>query len=137
MVKITFNVIGEENCQLPLSALKDDISGWSTKAGQFTYMVPGDVIYVDCGGGNCGGKSQCYDSIQEAINDAADGATIKIAQGVCDEGAEGVILNEGKALTLEGGWDSEFNIGQTGYTTIDKLTISNGKITASNLIMAP
>jgi len=138
LVKITFNVIGEWGCKVPLSALKDDIADWVTKDGQFTYIPFEDLIYVDCGGGNCGGKNPCRSKIQIAIDEALDGFTIKIAQGVCDdEGAEGVILNEAKALTLEGGWDPEFNIGQTGYTTMNKLTISNGEITASNLVMAP
>ena len=137
LVKITFNVIGGWDCKLPLSALKDDITGWGTKGGQFTYIPSEDLIYVDCGGGNCGGKKPCHSKIQEAIDQASAGFTIKIAQGVCDEGAEGVCLNEAKALTLEGGWDPEFNTGQTGYTTMNKLTISNGEITASNLVMAP
>ena len=134
LVKITFNVIGEQNCQLPLSVLKDDIAGWTTDPGQFTYKATGDAIFVDCGGGNCGGKSPCYASIEEAISGAENEDTIRIAQGIC---SEAVFMDEARELLLEGGWDSEFSTGQTGYTFINGLTIGNGKIIPSNLVMAP
>jgi len=38
LVKITFTVIGDQNCQLPLSNLVDGIAGWTTKDGSFTYL---------------------------------------------------------------------------------------------------
>ncbi len=40
LVRLAFNVIGTEDCQLPLNELKDDIAGWETKDGTFTYLLP-------------------------------------------------------------------------------------------------
>lgn len=132
LVKITFKVIGQQDCSLPLSALKDDIAGWGTDPGQFTYSSSAVMLYVACGGGNCGGKQPCYHSIQEGISAAADGATIKIAQGTCDED---VILGEAKEIFLQGGWDSAFE-HQSGFTTISGLAIRSGKIIVSNIVIA-
>jgi hypothetical protein len=39
LVKLTFNVIGTEGYQLTLSQLKDNIDGWNTKDGTFTYLI--------------------------------------------------------------------------------------------------
>jgi len=38
LVTLGFTVIGDQDCILPLSDLKDDIMGWSTKDGIFTYI---------------------------------------------------------------------------------------------------
>ena len=39
LVTLTFNVIGNQDCQLSLSELKDDIAGWTTKDGTFTFLT--------------------------------------------------------------------------------------------------
>jgi len=84
--------------------------------------------YVNTTSG-CDGKSPCYSRIQEAINAALSGATIKIAQGTY---VEDLILTAPKDLTLSGGWDFEFT-NQSSYTTVNSITISNGTITADKL----
>jgi len=38
LVKLEFTVIGEQDCELPLSNLKDHIAEWSTKDGSFIYF---------------------------------------------------------------------------------------------------
>ena len=38
LARISFTVIGNTDHVLPLSSLKDDISGWTTKAGSFAYQ---------------------------------------------------------------------------------------------------
>ncbi len=54
-----------------------------------------------------------------------------IAQGIYNES---LVLNESKALTLKGGWDSAFTI-QSSYTTIKSITISNGTVAVDKLVI--
>ena len=63
------------------------------------------VLFVNKNDETCGGNSPCYTTIQEAINDASTGASIKIAQATY---TELITLNESKSLTVQGGWDSAF-----------------------------
>ena len=79
---------------------------------------------------SCGGNTPCYTTIQAAVNAAASGAIIKIAEGAY---AEGVYLSSAKALTLQGGWNAAFTT-QISSTTIDSLTISSGTVTAEYLV---
>ena len=69
------------------------------------------TLYVSSNG--CGDKTPCYDSIQNAINDAATGSAILIAGGTYD----GNFTVDGKSLTLQGGWDTSFE-NQNGTTTL-------------------
>ncbi|MBW1783453.1 MAG: DUF1566 domain-containing protein [Deltaproteobacteria bacterium] len=75
-------------------------------------MVFAADVYVESSG-SCGGKTPCFSTIQEAINGANSGDTIKSAQGIY---AETFILNSGKQLILQGGWDAGFT-KQTPRTT--------------------
>lgn len=79
---------------------------------------------------SCGGNTPCYATIQEAINSAASGAIIKIAEGVY---AEHVYLSSPKTLTLQGGWNAGFTV-QISNTKIDSLTITSGTVTAEYLV---
>ena len=85
--------------------------------------------YVDPAA-SCGGNTPCYTTIQEAVNAAASGAIIKIAEGTY---AEAVYLSSPKTLTLQGGWNDAF-ITQVSTTTIDSLTINSGTVTAEYLV---
>jgi len=76
--------------------------------------ISSDVVFVNNNDAGCGGNSPCYSRIQNAINAATTGTSIKIAQGTY---TESITLNESKSLTLKGGWDSEFTI-QTPNKTI-------------------
>ena len=88
--------------------------------------------YVNKDDGTCGGRTPCYSTIQEAIDAANPGATIKIAEGSYDEAL--TPPNSSKDLTLQGGWDSTFT-SQSSTTTVNSLTINNGSITVDNLVI--
>jgi len=90
----------------------------------------GSASYVEPSG-TCGGNSPCYASIQDAMNSAASGDTIKISQ---DAHAQALILNTAKALTLQGGWDPEFTI-RTSDTTVTSMTIEKGSLGVENLVL--
>lgn len=84
-------------------------------------------------GGNCGGASPCYASIQAAVDAAADGDVIKVAQGPYTgvqtkiSATTGytytqVVLIDSKSLTLKGGYTTDnWNIydPQSNPTIID------------------
>ena len=53
--------------------------------------------------GDCGGASPCYASIQEAVDAASVGETIKVAQGVYTAPGFQVVYID-KAITLTGGY---------------------------------
>jgi len=72
-------------------------------------------------GGNCGGATPCYSTIQAAVNAAGDGDTIKVAAGTYTDtqtltASDGytytqIVLVDGKNLTLKGGYTtSDWNI---------------------------
>jgi len=72
-------------------------------------------------GGNCGGATPCYSTIQAAVDAASDGDTIKVATGTYTgtqtiSATTGytytqVVLVDGKNLTLKGGYTtSDWNI---------------------------
>ena len=87
------------------------------------------ALYVEPAG-SCGGNTPCYTTIQEAVNAAASGAIIRIAEG---RYYEDLSLNSAKDLTVQGGWDSAFTT-RSSSTTIDSLSISNGTVTTEYLI---
>jgi len=88
------------------------------------------TIYVSISG-DCGEKTPCYASIQEAINVASTGSVILIPQGPYDES---IVLDESKAVTLQGGWDSTFTT-QSSYTTVNSIAISNGTVVVDKLVI--
>ena len=62
----------------------------------------GSTLYVSLDG-DCGGASPCYAAIQDAVDAASDGDTVKVAQGMyTGTGFEVVYIN--KAITLTGGY---------------------------------
>lgn len=60
------------------------------------------VLYV-APGGDCGGASPCYATIQGAVDAASDGDTIKVAQGTYT-GAGFQVAYIDKSITLRGGY---------------------------------
>jgi hypothetical protein len=83
------------------------------------------LIFVEPSGG-CGGNSPCYSSIQNGINAAGSGATIKVAQGIYHEN---IIVDTSKEFTLQGGWDSAF----TSRTQSPSLTKIDGDVTGDGV----
>ncbi len=86
------------------------------------------TVYVDSSG-TCNGNTPCYSTIQEAIDAASSGFTIKIAGGTY---AEDVILNTDKDLIFEGGYNSTFTT-QSSETIFQTMTISNGTAVVDKL----
>jgi hypothetical protein len=70
----------------------------NTRAAQ----AQGAILYV-APGGDCGGASPCYATIQGAVDAASNGDTIKVAQGTYTSiGSMVVYIN--KALAVRGGY---------------------------------
>jgi subtilisin family serine protease len=90
----------------------------------------GSAIYVEPSG-VCGGNSPCYAGIQDAINAAVSGDTIKISQ---DATAQALSLNTAKNVALQGGWNPSFTF-QTSVTTITSLVIQNGSVGIDSLVL--
>ncbi len=88
------------------------------------------VIYVEPSGA-CGGNAPCYASIQDAINAAVSGDTIKISQ---DATAQALSLITAKNLTLQGGWNPAFTV-QTSDTTITSLSVQAGSVGVESLVI--
>jgi len=71
-----------------------------------------DILYVSSDG-DCGTKSPCYDSIQDAIDDAPTESVILVKQGTY---AESISLGNTKTLLIKGGYNSTYD-QQTANTT--------------------
>jgi len=90
----------------------------------------GSASYVEPSG-TCGGNSPCYASIQDAMNSAVSGDTIKISQ---DATAQALNLNAAKNIMLQGGWDPSFT-ARTSDTTVTSMTIEKGSLGVENLVL--
>jgi len=88
------------------------------------------AIYVEPSG-ICGGNSPCYASIQDAINAAVSGDTIRISQ---DATAQALSLITAKNISLQGGWNSAFTV-QTSVTTVTSLSIQGGSVGVESLVL--
>jgi subtilisin family serine protease len=77
--------------------------------------------------GSCGGNTPCYRTITEAVANAVNGATIKIAQGSYQED---LTLGSSKNLSLSGGWDATF-ASQTSSSAVRSMTLEGGGGTVS------
>ena len=95
-----------------------------------SFYIDGQVIYVERTG-HCGGKYPCYATIQEAVNAAGSGSTIKIAGGSYNED---VTLNTDKDLTFKGGYNSTFS-NRFSETNLRTMTISNGTAVVDRLTL--
>jgi len=80
--------------------------------------------YVNKDDETCGDNTPCYLTIQEAIDAASSGATIKITQG---NYGENLTLKASKNLTLQGGWDSTYT-SPSGETKTNSMTIIDGTV---------
>ena len=99
--------------------------------GVFSLSLPSDVLYVDKDDDTCGSKTPCYSTIQEAIDAAPSGATIKTAQGTYNEDLS---LSSSKELTLSAGWDSTFTT-KPSTSAVKSMTISDGGVTIDSIVI--
>ena len=74
-------------------------------------------MYVS-GDGDCGVNNPCYDSIQDAIVNAATGSTILVRQGTYEESLN---LETAKTLLIKSGYNEAYD-QQTANTTFIQAT---------------
>ena len=97
----------------------------------FTIEPKYTLFYVSKDG-VCGGKTPCYTTIQNGIDDTTAPTSIIITQETYNEN---VILDFAQTIELQGGWNSDFS-NNSGQTTINgSLTISNGKVIINKIIL--
>jgi len=101
---------------------------WRTRIGTFKILKIQSFVEPR---GSCGGNTPCYATIGAAMDAAASGSTIKIAEGTY---AEDLILNTSKKITLQGGWNSVFT-ARSSNSTVNTIIINNGSITADYLVV--
>jgi uncharacterized repeat protein (TIGR02543 family) len=95
------------------------------KNGRFDQgeTTPGaqSVFYIGPGG-QCGGKTPCYGTVQAAVNAAGVGMILRLREGAYNEN---VTISGGKELTFIGGYDATFT-ANPGTSSLKSLTISGG-----------
>ncbi|MEW6107868.1 MAG: choice-of-anchor D domain-containing protein [Nitrospirota bacterium] len=104
---------------------KDDGLGTNILSEVYNARFNVGVLYIEPSG-LCGGNSPCYSTIQNGIDAAGPGATIKVAQGTY---YENIIISTSKEFTLQGGWDSTF----TSRAEDPSLTIIDGDVTGDGI----
>jgi hypothetical protein len=86
--------------------------------------VPYIPAYVSKGVG-CGGKSPCFNILQNAIESSESFTVLNVTQ---ETYTETVTFNNPKYFFLRGGWDSSFT-NSSSYTVIQgSMTIGQGKV---------
>jgi hypothetical protein len=118
------------------------IGGWALLDGRPVQAAP-DVLYV-APGGDCGGASPCYSTVQAAVDAAQAGDEIRIAagtySGVNNQGGKPQVVYIAKSLILRGGYttsnwntpDPESNITEINAQTLGRVAY----ITGTNTIVA-
>ncbi len=90
----------------------------------------GGSVYVEPSG-VCGGNTPCYTNIQDALNAAVSGDTVKVSSDVT---AQALSLNASKNLTVQCGWNPAFT-AQTGVSTATGLAIQDGSVAVESLVL--
>ena len=83
---------------------------------------------------DCGTKTPCHATIQEAVEAAETDSAIFIASGTY---AEAIALNEQKSLTLVGGWDGGFTCQTKTPTIIKAPKAPKGTLMLKDLVVRP
>ena len=91
------------------------------------------VVYVSKEAA-CGGNNPCHTTIQEAINVAATGSVIKIAQGIY---SESITQSESKSVSIQGGWDPSFATQTSNTTFIKVIRVIQGSFTLQMVTIKP
>ena len=79
-----------------------------------------------------GSSSGYYTSIQAAYDGVAADSTLKLR---ATEYHESLICNRQISVTLEGGYDSGYTTSMGNAVLNGSLTITNGKVTASSIVI--
>lgn len=124
--------LGAVQTAVGLAARYEHIIGTSSVRITFT-TSSSSVIYVSKDG-SCGCKTPCYTSIQDAINAATTGTTIRIAQGTYKES---ITLSTSISLTLKGGWNSTFTSQTSNTTFIKAPKATQGSLTLQMVTIRP
>jgi len=88
-------------------------------------------LFVNPNDSTCGGNYPCFNSIQDALNAATSGNTIKLVQGSYNES---YALNQDKDVTIQGEWDASF-LKQTPGTTriLPPVAVTKGSLKFLNV----
>ena len=102
------------------------LAGWDGREFQ--------TVYVDSGaGGDCGGHTPCYRSLQQALDDSRQN-DCRVCLRQMDLTENPQIIGPGR-VSLEGGWGNGFS-AVVGWTAISGcLTVSGGCAGIANLIL--
>ncbi len=92
------------------------------------------ILYVNKNDGQCGEKSPCYTSIQDAVDKAIAGAAIRISHGDYDGSFR---LERSINLTIQGGWDDKFKTQTANKTFTRAPSAPKGSLTIQMLTVKP
>ncbi|MFH1155102.1 MAG: metallophosphoesterase [Pseudomonadota bacterium] len=109
-----------------------------TRHGQtLTFTTPSaglDQVYVNKTNGTCGGRSPCYQSIQQAINACGPECTVRISGGPY---TEDLLLDAMKTVSISGCWNDSFS-GQIPNTTVIRSpVVRQGELILSEITVLP
>ncbi len=105
----------------------DEVQGHSDP--RFADSIP-DIHVNDKG--ICNGEYFCYPTIAAACQAAAGAGNIKVEQGSY---SETLVLNQGKLLSLTGGWNSDYTTPESDSVVVGSLTISSGCLTVEKIVI--
>ena len=106
----------------------------STQNGLFTVSST-LVIYVSLDG-KCNGNYPCFSTIQNALvytSNASAPSLIEITQETYND--ENILLDFDRAITLQGGWKTDFSSISSSTTIQGSITITNGTMMLENIIL--
>jgi YD repeat-containing protein len=93
--------------------------------------APWNTAYVSKDG-LCNGHGPCFSAVQQAISSASGATILRITQA---NYVENIVLNSDQAVTLEGGWDTNFT-SSSSYTTIQgSIMVTDGTVLYENIIL--
>ena len=108
-------------------------SGGTAYGHDISFTTSVATLHV-CRDGSCGGKPNCYTTIESAVAAALTGSIIRVAN---DATYSGSITLSGKSVTIEGGWDTSFG-NQSELTKIQGTpTVSDGSVAMKEVNIIP
>ena len=112
------------------------VTVYEWKEGKFHLLktiTPNYLSYVSQDG-FCGGKKPCYQTLQEAIENAGTMGEVFLCKGTY---RESLTLNQKKFLSLKGGWDQDFVVQDSETILLAAPTVNQGSLTMQNLRIKP